>query len=73
MNFNIRKATIEDADGMAMVHVTSWQQTYRGLIHPDFIMNEPSIKVRTCFYPHNAKTPLVIETMGKIVGFCGYG
>jgi ribosomal protein S18 acetylase RimI-like enzyme len=72
MNFNIRKATLEDADGMAMVHVTSWQQTYRGLIHQDFIRSSaPSTKVRTCFYPHNAKTRLLLKPWDKSSDFAG--
>jgi ribosomal protein S18 acetylase RimI-like enzyme len=73
MNFNIRKATVDDADGMAMVHVTSWQQTYRGLIHPDFINERTLDKSKRMFLSTQCKNTIVIETMGQIVGFCGYG
>ena len=73
MNFNIRKATMDDADGMAMVHVTSWHQTYRGLIHPEFISERTLDKSKNMFLSTQCKNTLVIESNGKIVGFCGYG
>lgn len=73
MNFNIRKAMISDAPALAIVHVQSWQQTYRGLIHPDFI-NERTIEKSTkMFLSINCENTLIIETMGQTVGFCGYG
>ncbi|GAA4160539.1 hypothetical protein GCM10022286_16670 [Gryllotalpicola daejeonensis] len=43
----VRTATLEDAAGMARVHVRSWQETYRGLESdevldaPDFGASEP--------------------------------
>ncbi len=73
MNFNIRKATIDDAHDMAIVHVQSWRQTYRGQINQDFI-NERTIEKSTkMFLSINCENTLIIETMGQIVGFCGYG
>jgi hypothetical protein len=64
MNFNIRKATVDDADGMAMVHVTSWQQTYRGLIHPDFINERTLDKSKHMFLSTQCKNTIVIENHG---------
>ncbi len=73
MNFNIRKATIEDAHAMAIVHVESWNQTYRGQIHPDFIAGRTIEKSENMFLSMRCENTIVIATMGKIVGFCGYG
>lgn len=73
MNFNIRKATLEDAHAMAIVHVASWQQTYRGQIHPDFINERTIEKSENMFLSMKCENTIVIETMGQIIGFCGYG
>ncbi len=73
MNFNIRKAAIEDAHAMAIVHVESWRTTYRGQIHPDFIAGRTIEKSERMFLSMNCENTIVIETMGQIVGFCGYG
>lgn len=35
----IRKATINDAEGIAKVHVDSWRTTYKGIIPDEFLYN----------------------------------
>ena len=73
MDFNIRKATIDDAHAMAIVHVQSWQQTYRGQINPEFISERTIEKSESMFASMKCENTQVIEIMGQIVGFCGYG
>jgi hypothetical protein len=34
---NIREAVIEDARGMAEVHVKSWQETYENIIEESYL------------------------------------
>ncbi|WP_199621282.1 GNAT family N-acetyltransferase [Paenibacillus alkalitolerans] len=36
---NIRKANIDDVEGVAHVHVNSWRSTYKGLISDTFLSN----------------------------------
>ena len=43
---NIRPATVEDAPALAQVHVTSWRETYRGLV-PDAYLDSLSVPERT--------------------------
>jgi GNAT superfamily N-acetyltransferase len=38
----VRRARPSDAPQMARVHVTSWQQTYRGLM-PDSVLDDPNL------------------------------
>lgn len=35
----IRRAGINDAQGIAIVHVNSWRTTYKGIIQNDFLNN----------------------------------
>ena len=42
----IRPATPEDAAAIASVHVQSWQETYAGLIPPDFLAHMTSAEMR---------------------------
>ncbi|MFK0522174.1 hypothetical protein ACINKY_08160 [Paenibacillus illinoisensis] len=36
---HIREATINDAEGIAKVHVHSWRTTYKGIIPEEFLTN----------------------------------
>lgn len=42
----IRQATVDDAEAIANVHVSAWQETYRGII-PDDYLNQLSTEKRT--------------------------
>lgn len=42
----IRKATLQDAEAIARVHVDSWKTTYKGII-PDNVLNNLSYTQRT--------------------------
>lgn len=37
MEYQIRKAALEDAEGIAKVHINSWRSTYKGIISDDFL------------------------------------
>jgi ribosomal protein S18 acetylase RimI-like enzyme len=37
MNISIREGTLSDAQGIARVHVASWQATYRGIVPQPFL------------------------------------
>src|SRR5690242_872171 len=37
----IRKATFEDAAGIANVHINSWREAYKGLLPSDFLDERP--------------------------------
>ena len=75
----IRQAEVKDAKGIAHVHVTAWQETYRGLM-PDSVLDTLSVERRarqwkeTLEDPSNPYHPtLVAEYERKIVGFANYG
>ncbi|MDN4491929.1 GNAT family N-acetyltransferase [Ureibacillus aquaedulcis] len=69
----IRRATKEDAAGIAKVHVDSWRTTYQGIIPNDFL-DKLSYEQRTKLWVENfAQTNnyiIVADTSeGKIIGF----
>ena len=75
----IRPADGKDAEGIARVHVTAWQETYRGLM-PDSVLDTLSVERRTKQWKHMLEDPaddyhlsFVAEGNGKIVGFANYG
>ena len=69
----IRRANIEDADGIAKVHVDCWKTTYKGII-PDNYLNGLSYKDRTELWKQNITREdnyvIIAENeQGKIIGF----
>jgi len=73
----LRDATIEDAPGIAAVHVEGWQTTYRGLL-PDSYLDSLTVPARAEFWTRPLTTRptgwhmLVAEKDDAIVGFaCG--
>lgn len=74
----LRVATLEDASGIARVHVDSWRTTYAGLM-PDSILANISLDKRTQAMerwirnqPVNSNT-YIVEVDGIIVGFAQCG
>ena len=71
----IRRATVEDAEAIAVVHVRSWQAAYRGLIPQDYLdALDPADRVgRWEQYLAASDWPrsgtLVAEPDGSVVGF----
>ena len=78
MNPIIRRAQIEDAAGIAQVHVASWRTTYAGIID-DQVLNEISVAQRTrereirLAFPPPGVVTYVAEIDEKIVGFATGG
>ncbi|MCY9531318.1 L-amino acid N-acyltransferase YncA [Paenibacillus sp. cl6col] len=73
----IRKATINDAEGIAKVHVDSWRTTYKGVISDDFL-SKLSYKKRTDLWIKNIEKEdnfvvLVENPEGEIIGFADCG
>jgi hypothetical protein len=76
----IRIATIEDAPGLASMHVASWRETYAGIL-PDGVLSALSVQGRTAMWdrilrdPEKADSSVVhlVEDGDRIVGFgsCG--
>lgn len=71
----IREATVEDAAGIARVHVETWRSTYRGLL-PDSVLDGLSIEGRTQHWtellsrPTSGSFACVAEAGGEqVVGF----
>lgn len=77
-NIHIRPANVNDAESIAMIHVETWQFTYRGQL-PDDYLNSLSVKNRAAQWreglakPHLDNWTLVAETNGQITGFCTVG
>lgn len=75
----LRPAEVNDAEGIARVHVQSWQETYRGMV-PDHFLNGLSIPRQKDRWVGSLSDPtnlyhhvFVAEENGEIVGFANYG
>ncbi len=75
----IRDATVEDADGIAYVHVSAWLETYRGLMSDEFL-DKLSVEQRANRWKQTLSNPndvyhhaCVAIKDGQIVGFANYG
>ena len=74
----IRESTIEDAAGIAKVHVESWQTSYKGILDQemlDDISYKERLDLRKKIMAQNRGLSLVAENQdsGEIVGFCDIG
>ena len=82
MTISIRPAKAEDADAIATVHITSWRETYRGLL-PDELLDglrqDDRVELWSKIIASNDHNPtnaqFVADSAGEIVGFgsCGLG
>ncbi|MFE3575572.1 GNAT family N-acetyltransferase [Lysinibacillus sp. NPDC059133] len=73
----IRKANIQDAQGIGKVHVDSWRTTYKGIL-PDDFLNKLSYEQRTELWKKNISDAsnyvLVAENeQDEIIGFATGG
>ncbi|MGN8644704.1 N-acetyltransferase family protein [Gracilibacillus sp. HCP3S3_G5_1] len=76
--YHIRKASIEDAQAIAEVHVNSWKATYQNLINEQDLSNSTvenrQIYWETILKLSRKQQPVtVIEEKGEIVGFISGG
>ena len=71
----VRLATVEDAEGLAIVHVRAWQEAYRGLVPQEYLDQRDPARRRLAWrrWIEDARAPaatLVAEDkVGNIVGF----
>lgn len=74
---NIRRATEEDVQGIAHVHVETWRSAYKGII-PDAYLDSLTIENRTKNWRRNLKTLHTVifvaeNEYGDIIGFAAGG
>jgi GNAT superfamily N-acetyltransferase len=78
MDHSVRRGTVDDAAGIAAVHVASWQVAYRGLL-PTAFLDALSVADRQTRWSHTLANPgpridtLVATLADRIVGFAGVG
>ncbi|MFM9891041.1 MAG: N-acetyltransferase family protein [Rickettsiales bacterium] len=75
MTLNIRLATVEDADAIGDIHVTSWQMTYRGIV-PQAYLDAMDIKARQATWRQRLEEGSILhvaENAAGIVGFAAGG
>ena len=71
----IRKAKLEDAAGIAKVHVDSWRTTYKGIV-PDSFLEKLSYEEREQIWKRGIEANQVYiaeDEEGRIVGFASGG
>lgn len=74
----LRRAALADADELAAVHVTAWEEAYRGRM-PDAVLDTMSIDGRARVWRHSLADPqspltsVVALRDGRIVGFAMIG
>jgi ribosomal protein S18 acetylase RimI-like enzyme len=71
----VRRATPDDADTMAVVHVRTWEAAYRGLV-PDAWFAERTLQRRTRMWRELLRGPELTRVFvawldETLVGFCG--
>ncbi|MGE7759946.1 N-acetyltransferase family protein [Peribacillus sp. NPDC097895] len=74
---NIRKATENDVNGIAHVHINSWQTTYTGIL-PNQYLSSLNIEARKKNWKRNLKmlhsaTFVAENAKGEIIGFAAGG
>lgn len=78
MKTEIRKAILGDEDGIAKVHVQSWQETYKGLVPQTYLEEMPSqLNERISNWKKSITNPeritFVAENHKGIIGFVLFG
>ena len=78
MVLELRHATVADADGIAEVHVRSWQEAYRGLM-PQEVLDGLSVSERAANWARilgetgRASQTLVVLDGSRVVGWASFG
>ena len=72
----VRRALTEDSHGIAVVHISSWQHAYRGIV-PQSHLDQLSIEDRETrwieIFDRGGSETLVVDADDRIVGFISYG
>ena len=69
--FEVRHAGVADAEGIALVHIQAWRETYSALVEPGEL-DELSVERRADRWRQNLDTGMevwVAQVDGEIVGF----
>jgi ribosomal protein S18 acetylase RimI-like enzyme len=77
---NIRTATIEDAHDIAVMHVQSWKESYKGIIHQEYL-DQLSVEKREARFKEDLESRsknnheyfLALDDDNHIVGFASGG
>jgi GNAT superfamily N-acetyltransferase len=73
---DIREATLDDARGIAVVHIATWQDAYRGIV-PDDVLDTMDVDARTARWHEGISAPegpiRVATDDAKVVGWACYG
>jgi GNAT superfamily N-acetyltransferase len=75
-NYEIREAVTSDAEGVAAVHVKSWQTSYAGIIDQSYLDNisyNQRFALRKKILASEGSLQLVVTFDGQIVGFADAG
>lgn len=79
MEYQIRKAVLDDAKGIANVHINSWKSTYKGIISDEFL-NKMNIESGIERWKGRLKNPskkyqilIVVDDQQQIIGFIDGG
>lgn len=69
-----RWATVDDAEDLADVHVTSWQRAYAGIL-PKAYLNGLDREARTRWWQRHVESgaSVLVSESGRAVGFCSFG
>lgn len=79
MKVQIRKATKDDASGIAKVHVRSWQETYQGMLSQDYLDSlkmedrEPLWEKSLSESADTSPVLVAVNSEEEIVGFASFG
>jgi L-amino acid N-acyltransferase YncA len=76
MNFAVRQARIEDANGIARVHVESWKTTYAGIVPDAYLASldpEPGAEVWREWLNEGRARIFVAEDASGVFGFVSGG
>ncbi|MRG86893.1 GNAT family N-acetyltransferase [Salinibacillus xinjiangensis] len=78
--FNVREATVKDAEEVAKVHVDSWRSTYKDLVKEEDLAQETSYENRKVFWETILKSQLTKQILyvaenreHQVVGFVSGG
>ncbi|HJD97900.1 GNAT family N-acetyltransferase [Mailhella massiliensis] len=73
MSFFIRKAVVEDAQAVGLVHEQAWRETYSRMLPPYVLAARSAEKSAAMFRRGGCRNMFVAESEEGIAGFCGFG